>query len=1263
MKNKRYISFIIITLLFGFLGISCVYAVTGSGTKKTITITGTNQPSNDISFCGDSKTGNGRPAYLPTYKYNAKDPNFSNISQTSYCLQRGRPGPDGSTWSYVALDNFDISTCKSSSDNYQCGLAEIMCHTMDISAGSDGNFTANENSRYSYSSVATALRMWVAYDHSSIHDGDGIRDNTGDGDYYYSNTDVYEKSAKYYLDNGGEIKQCPKSCSAGDSSYGVFCYQNASSDEQKHIQGAIELVSAAKSGLSCLDNLTNTITGQSGDGEGGNDGTLEGKVNPGKPGIKTDFHPENKTVDVTVRFNTIKVGSKTLTKEEIEKIQVDWCKEDSPDCNVVVKVFDSRGVELQPVGGKIPNECKKNYCEIKYKYEELCKKTTTETEDQYITIKVTTYVEKSNSGASALNALIKNYVKVNGDVSQQFINFDIQGLNDLKNGKLTQGSGNGSTDETTETTKKSVFTTKSSVVCPCDDDKRCGDFEIVNTLPEKCTDYGQFNRGLYDTYDEGVLEEPYMNCIMNACNVSQRNQYDFSKEYKVDVGVCRIFCREEIEFYLANKTRVYAGMQFKYEIDRLLGTKRKLGNGSSLTSMVLQKRECASEIYYDHRNPLYNYSTSESRYDSYIKQGYDTWQKMYGQAVKEMIEAWDNWKYYETLHKNEGWGNSCNPKLNHADTEYCYSSGSSCGSTCGTTATYPGFDYVYTWPTTGSPQYTKTDFNNVSINDRSKETNDKVKFGINNGPDTPSDQDGKFNQSNGCNSVDCNCKIVDGQQVCDSKGVAGSGTCAKGEKGKNKCKVKDQESSNWTAFKNAVDNVTQLIYDLENCNLYIKNELKLYYNDSNLVDFSGYTGRPKYQGKVLKYAFGSGESAKNTKDYILELANCKNEKECISLELEYADKKYGEATVFGKQVEVIEAQEETLKGQQKDTHYCTNASEDEKKSGDSYVTDCYKKVGNKFNDDNDSTNFTKTNLLGKHDLITCKGYDTNAKCEIKKDVVELPINDFAKFIVVSEADFWQPKKYVTEAYTGNVYESGSNYSSSSAASLGDYVFPVSMDKESGGATGAYNVKHKYSYVGYALSKAQLLNEKYYEFTCQYEVYNITNLYDCDISTDLTNCKNQCYEIRDGVPIIREAGGNPDRCAAWNNRNSDSKGYGFIYRNVNLGNLFPTNRDIGTNWLSHNDAKNAIEATADDMYGDNEKYLEYSYVLTNDAIKKIRTYNNDRNGAGGYVDNTLIGCDITNDGFYNCRSSFLDLFRDNSNSFGIKVNKSDGQQGS
>ena len=1234
MKNKRYISFIIITLLFGFLGLSSVYAVTGSGTKKTITITGTNQPSNDVSFCGDSANGTGKPAYLPTYKYNAKDPNFSNISQTSYCLQRGRPGPDGKTWSYVALDNFDISTCKSSSDNYQCGLAEIMCHTMDINAGSDGNFTASENSRYSYSSVATALRMWVAYDHSSIHDGDGIRDNTKDGDYYYSNTDVYEKSAKYYLDNGGEIKQCPKSCSAGDSNYGVFCYQNASSDEQKHIQGAIELVSAAKSGLSCLENLTNTITGQSGDGEGGNDGTLDGKINPGKPGIKTDYKPKSKTVDVTVRFNTIKVGSKTLTKEEVTNVKVKWCDAASEGCNVVMEVFDSKGHPLKVVGGQFPHDCQKNYCEVKYEYSQLCTEKTETIEDQYITIKVTTYVEKSNSGASALNALIKNYVKVNGDVSQQFINFDIQGLNDLKNGKLTQGSGNESTDEKTETTKTSVFTTKSSVVCPCDSDKRCDDFKIKNTLPKYCTDYDNFNHGLYDTYDEGVLEEPYMNCIMNACNVSQRNQYDFSKEYGVNTDVCRVFCREEVEFYLANKTRVYAGMQFKYEIDRLLDKngKRQLDNGNSLTSMVLQKRQCSTEIYYDHLNPLYNYKNTE------------TWQEMYKKALEDLMKKWDEWKKWESLHKQAKW--EC---LKEAlGTDGYYSAGGTCAVSSGTcpSCSLTGtkieeVKYYYKWPIArgeaGGNKYNKYELTNFVV-DTFSGSNKILADLIGPNLTTTSHQSGSPNSISTCESTCCKRNV---KNDCVQSGNKASGTCKQGSKG-NVCEVQKNESDASKAFKEALNKITQLVYDLQNCNLYSNNEIDVKYAK---YDYKGY--KVSYKGEIT-----NATSKGTTKDYILSLANCESEKNCISLDLDYADAKYGAATTFGKEVEIIK-QKDDIKKQEDETHYCINDEKGEKSSGNNYEASCYPGPG-----DSD-VDLKGNNTKGPHTWLGCTGYQDGVEC-VKKDL-DWPINDFAIFTVVSEADFWQPKKYVTEAYTGNVYESGSNYSSSSAASLGDYVFPVSMDKESGGATGAYDVKHKYSYVGSALSKAQLLNEKYYEFTCQYEVYNITNLYDCDISTDLTNCKNQCYEIRDGVPIIREAGGNPDRCAAWNNRKEDSKGYGFIYRNVDLNKLFPSPRPIGTNWLSHDDVTEAIQATADDMYGDNEKYLEYSYILTSDAIKKIRTYNKDRNGAGGYIDNTLIGCNITNDGFYNCRSSFLDLFRDNSNSFGIKVNKSDGQQ--
>lgn len=1199
------------------------------------------------------KVNNGR-AQLPTYKYDATDPNFANISEDAYCLQKGRPGPDSSSWSYTALDNFDISSCKTSGDNYQCGLAEIMCQTMDISVDENGKFTVKNNGKYSYSTVSTALRTWVAYDNSSIHDGGGV--NTGgsgdDGFDYYSNTDVYSNSANYFLNKGGEVKKCGNSCPEGSENYGVLCYGDT--NEQKNIQGVVDLLQNTRSGTSCLDKLNKTLNGNS--GEDGNDAT-EGELSYGKPGIDIDLDKTSQTANVKVTFSKMKVGT-TIVSESTTNVEVPvkYCTEGSAGCTVIIEAFDAKGNKI--ADGQM-GKCAKNYCEVKYKYKQMCEEKTQTAQDNYITAKVTVYTTSGAKGDNKAGALIKNYAKASGEVSQQFVSFDVKGVQDLLNGNTSSGGSTGGTETTTELSKGPVYTAKKSIVCPCDNKKRCDDFKVVNTLPSKCTDYDNFNQGLYDTYDEGKLEEPYMNCIMNACNVSQRNQYDFSKEYGVDVGICRIFCREEVEFYLANKTRVYAGMQFKYKIDEVPGVakKRKLTNGNSLTSMVLQKRQCASEIYYDHRNPWYNYSTKDSKYDSYIKAGYDTWQKMYGKAVKDMVDAWSSWKAYETLHKKEGWG-TCNPYLDHAPDVNCYSSGSGCPSSCPVSQTLPGFDYVYLWPPKGSTvNNTKSDTGNpgYSYNNKSEDTNNKVTFNVNNRNNRPSDQDGKYNQSNGSTSNVC------GSYTCtDSKGkkdtcykyscTAGAASgCKKGEPGKDKCKVKNQEAALWSAFKAAVNNITQLVYELENCNLYKTEDLKLYYDSASYVDFSGYTPhRPKYQGTYTSAIDGG-----TTKDYILKLANCKSEKGCISLDLEYADKKYGAETTFGKEVEIV-AQDKNIKEQDlTQDAWCINSNAGEKKTGNSYNASCYPGPGNT------DVDLTGKNVKGEHDLVSCKGYDTNAQCKVNQvtgEKIELPINDFAIFTVVSEADFWQPKRYSTEVYTGNVFESGSSYGASTT-SLPPYVFPVSMDKESGGKTGAYDVKHKYSYVGSALSKAQLLNENYYEFTCQYEVYNITNLYDCKVGTDanknadLETCNNKCYEIKDGVPIIRD-------CARWNNRTNDSKGYGFVYRNVELSKLFPAPRKVGNNWYTHDSERKAIESTSSDMYTDSEKYLEYSFILNSDSIKKLRKYNKDRNGAGGYIDNTLRGCTIT-DGFYNCSSSFLDLIRDDSNSFGIKVNKSDG----
>ena len=86
-----------------------------------------------------------------------------------------------------------------------------------------------------------------------------------------------------------------------------------------------------------------------------------------------------------------------------------------------------------------------------------------------------------------------------------------------------------------------------------------------------------------------------------------------------------------------------------------------------------------------------------------------------------------------------------------------------------------------------------------------------------------------------------------------------------------------------------------------------------------------------------------------------------------------------------------------------------------------------------------------------------------------------------------------------------------------------------------------------------------------------------------------------------------------------------------------------------------------------MYSNGNKYLQYSFILNSDAIKKIKEYNKNKNVRGGYIDNSYDQCYAapisgSTGGFYECTTSFMNEIRTNSNNFGIQVIKSDGVKG-
>ncbi len=399
-------------------------------------------------------------------------------------------------------------------------------------------------------------------------------------------------------------------------------------------------------------------------------------------------------------------------------------------------------------------------------------------------------------------------------------------------------------------------------------------------------------------------------------------------------------------------------------------------------------------------------------------------------------------------------------------------------------------------------------------------------------------------------------------------------------------------SGNENAKTTATREVSQWLYELQNCNLY---------TSSQIVD--------PYNSAVHKTENGT------SKEYALTHALCGNKSECPTLSVKYQDENYGVAKIQNKS--------SLISSTSNKTYYCKN--------GDDGV--CYEyKQGEpvEINAGNYSSSKTKQ--------LTYK-VCSDSSCRDSSDKITVPINDYATFMILSESDFYQGAKYKSNVYTGEVKESDSSMSATEWVDLPNNIYPVSLDVE----TGTYNINYTFKNIPYR-------NINNYEHTCTYDVYNTTVRYDCNYSMDdgnldISNCKNTCVQNDEtGIPVIESS------CALWDNNTSNSKNYGFVFRTVDLENLFPdiSTRDPGINWVGTDEqtkTKNQqiisdIEKSASDIYT-NDRYLNYQYVLTPDAIKLIKQYNENQSKFGGYLNSTLVDCKLSEGKeFKECKSTFL-----------------------
>lgn len=1095
-----------------------------------------------------------------------------------YCLQPGKGGPAGGT-SYVLSNTYDFTNCKGVYTHFYCGLGQLLYYNMKQETDADGNIYYVDAGTYDYATMTAALRMWVAYYSKNHGSGLGGMDSIGmesDGFDYYTNTPLYENTVT--------LGQKNVSCSAKT---GTFCGNGA-----------------YNSALDLIERVKNTSDADFLGGEEERGYILGGSID--RPEFTDNGESANGTLTVTATFNEetqkkLKIVAGTC--DEANKIvQTKYGVTDEQPCVVNVLIKDAEGniITTSSSGAKVTAaQCTKEKCTFDINYQIECQQT------ENAKGGLLNYSFDFTIKQSSTSGYLRIYV--NGDNNKQVM--ATAAFNTVK--AEDEGKVDGNFPQ---------FSYSANINCECDPSQYCDEFET----------HGNRNNGScgggYDTFEKYTHDDPYMNCIINACNDSKKFRFRYTDDYGLDKNICDLYCRDEVTFYLANKTIVYAGMQFDYDIGPLVlqdgEVEEVLGCGHKLTSVILQKRQCTTEVYYDVPN---KYGNGKS------------WQEQYQEAIEAMGAAFATWKYWEAAYDWQLVDNGGKPHEVVAPAVSCdKASPSGCGGGCSYGyQTYPEIEYILYWPDSGSIPY-KT-YYEVSKEEVVFDTDGNSKINWHNDKSsTSAPMSGKYNEASSCDSDGCDPYACDGPDEDTDKddtcyrdtSYSTDGTCKKGEKGDYNY-VKNMEESTWNAYRAAVKEVERLIFELQNCNLYTNNNSKFetisfYYGTETTIE-SKYHGSYNPKGEV---------EHTSAKDILLEEAACDNPEDCISMKLRYDDELYGNPEMeFETEVDLVDSK-------LNENDFCTDPTPD-----NNYETECYKFISNTEKE------ITGGNSVKKHDLLECNaGVREEIECKKYEQKMTLPANDFAKFITVTESVFWHPKKYQVETYTGLVTEGsgdGSKY-----APLGNEVFPVSNNSTSG-KTGTYTIEHFYENIGLTV------NDKYsHDYMCSYDVLNVTKLYDCktdidgDGAMDLNYCKNQCYYIHDGVPAIDRS------CNNWT-PSGNSPGYGFFFRSVDASDLFPNEdlRDPGQNWSKYPDVIGEIEATSSELFV-NDSLLEYRYILTPTAIDRIREYNEQMDLSSGYLNNTLTGCMLEVDetgleAFKNCSSSFLEKISYDNNEFDVQ----------
>ena len=1243
---------------------------------------------------------------------------YSNASGSpAFCIQ---PSLDITCFSnnspqYCLNNEFDLTTCNTPTgykSDYRCGLANIVLKATKLETD-DNALTDKE-----YAIADVAMRMWAAYkgnlrgtEFDSLPTMQGLK-NSGLNKSYYMQKFLFALTAKRTVQDSNYLNG-GMTCNTDTRNIGIMCHcasGNCNYTQKQYIE-ALKLFKMA------LD--TNALDTN---------------------GMKV---PDLITSEI----------DKSTTEIVITKP----CNPGENECKIKITLYDQNG-NIVAEDDKVT--CTKNICTAKIEGEKtsIC----TETNEKY---KVQVQISDIK-----FYGTIKEYHHCTYPTDRQIMFlFDAQA------------------DEV-----KDTFTKSYEIKTSCDN--TCTDTKLQTTVTSEnangsknnsvssCDGNKEFGKGDYDGYDKITIAEPEMEDILNSCD---KETFRETKYEANGGGYCQVYCRKETVLYLADKTKVFSGMQFTYKLEEKIPNSQK--TDQHISSIVQVKKECTSLINYnkwenDLETLLKQVAQAWTEYkkwealryaevnaDVYIPKGYPR-VGVYDPACTVNCDIADSdtgtaacYKYGRQI--NEYRPNSYTGQYSHICTERTTQNVDTNG-VCN-----PGCHYKIYWY---ANNYTK--FSAFTYYGNGKGKNKEATSSATDGITGFSLRTCTASVSNGYNyaigscTSSCTNRPSSGsigsfsgsisvnndftKQQCNNNYKAGAywqepnntctwtyqspvEDCVIDKKGKKHCETTLQtftgygscsveylgpnsSSCNFTSggpcvggedgdpqyvAKNLIaaaqkyyslqNQVLQMIKQIENCNLYgndwiagepefqsyglsltiggkpgivtgaeivtgVNDHLSGNYSgeggavigNSPLIEITGdktsydFTKEINYSDAYAtaneKYAklqlATNGSYSDIMKKNILADAACIKDNSCPDLIVDYADNVYGESVKYDKVVNVVADYNDIY------NKYCIDGkcdlnAEDVKRP--TYVIEC------------DDTSHNGINIVPK-------------KCQVKTIQVSHATRSY--FTTTTEIMYYRPTTYYTENQSGKVISLKSNtrVDESKYAPLGKNVYPIS-DVD----TGIYDINYLFTNLGsgkyYNISSNNQtgLRLNNFEYSCAYEAYNTTTKYDCE--------GDNCFEPEDPSEktcvYISNTSADLSTTHTWTLDNITTKGernkktYGFMFKNVDLTDIFPNDNRMGNNWKTAQDTIQEIQEYAKNnvIYTDSDK-LDLSVTLSTDSIKKIREYNRSREAnAGGYQDDSLNNCELINtiDGsgkrFANCRSMFIDEIETGSGVLGIKVN--------